>query len=85
MRFSSPDVKANPEQGHVNMNSTIDEDIQQLLELVNLGHLYQRYNSLDACEDWFSMLSGGEKQRLCFARYLMCTATYHIWCLITSR
>jgi vitamin B12/bleomycin/antimicrobial peptide transport system ATP-binding/permease protein len=45
-----------------------DDDVRNALEEVGLGHLKDR---LDDDEPWEQTLSGGEKQRLAFARLLI--------------
>jgi ABC-type uncharacterized transport system fused permease/ATPase subunit len=47
--------------------STEDAKILSILDDVGLGWLGSKHG-LDAVEDWYTMLSGGEKQRLGFAR-----------------
>jgi len=47
-----------------------DAEIVQLIETMRLGHLLTRPEGLDAVEEWDSMLSVGEQQRLGFARML---------------
>eukprot|EP01083_Nonionella_stella_P151740 485379_1 len=42
-------------------------DLFQLLENVKLSYLVQS-RGFDSCEDWFDVLSGGEKQRIAMAR-----------------
>jgi putative ATP-binding cassette transporter len=48
--------------------SVSDEDVYMALECVGLGHLKDRLDQEDA---WEQTLSGGEKQRLAFARLLI--------------
>jgi putative ATP-binding cassette transporter len=48
--------------------SASDEDIQRVLKMVGLGHLVDR---LDDDSAWDRTLSGGEKQRLAFARIFL--------------
>jgi vitamin B12/bleomycin/antimicrobial peptide transport system ATP-binding/permease protein len=51
-----------------------DADEEALLEVlrnVDLGHLPQQFGGLDAELDWAGVLSGGEQQRLAFARLLL--------------
>jgi vitamin B12/bleomycin/antimicrobial peptide transport system ATP-binding/permease protein len=45
-----------------------DQEIRQVLEAVRLGHLCER---LDEVDQWSHRLSGGEQQRLGFARVLL--------------
>jgi putative ATP-binding cassette transporter len=49
-------------------DSINDKDVREALESVGLGHLVDR---LDDDEPWEQTLSGGEKQRLAFARLII--------------
>ncbi|CAM6094647.1 unnamed protein product [Calypogeia fissa] len=48
-----------------------DDEIIQVLESVNLGHLMDACDGLDAFMEWSSVLSLGEQQRVAFARLLI--------------
>jgi putative ATP-binding cassette transporter len=48
--------------------SADDAEIAQVLQAVRLGHLIER---LDEVDQWSQRLSGGEQQRLGFARVLL--------------
>jgi vitamin B12/bleomycin/antimicrobial peptide transport system ATP-binding/permease protein len=45
-----------------------DSDVRDALQAVNLGHLTEQ---LERSENWAQVLSGGEQQRLAFARALL--------------
>ena len=60
---NSDDMKDKP------MKPTTDELIQ-VLEDVRLGYILARF-SLDSTQEWSSVLSLGEQQRLAFARLLL--------------
>jgi len=45
-----------------------DTDLQRVLDAVHLGYLVEREGGLDARKEWKDVLSGGEKQRMAFAR-----------------
>lgn len=47
------------------------EDLVQALEDVHLGYILSRFNGLDTTNEWASVLSLGEQQRLAFARLLL--------------
>ncbi|KAI3510044.1 hypothetical protein L1887_25571 [Cichorium endivia] len=47
------------------------EDLIQALEDVHLGYLVSRFSGLDTTNEWSSVLSLGEQQRLAFARLLL--------------
>ncbi len=48
-----------------------DEALLKVLDEVQLRHLTEGERGLDRSEDWEKMLSGGEQQRLAFARLLV--------------
>ena len=51
--------------------NTSDEDVIGALDQVDLGHLLDQFGGLDAEVNWADILSGGEQQRLSFARLLL--------------
>lgn len=55
-----------------------DEDLKAILQLINLPDLDERFDGFDAVEDWSSVLSLGEQQRLTFARLLLNKPQYAI-------
>ncbi|KAF5204363.1 Atp-binding cassette sub-family d member [Thalictrum thalictroides] len=48
-----------------------DDDLIQVLDDVRLGYILSRVNGLDSINEWSSVLSLGEQQRLAFARLLL--------------
>ncbi|MGB3512711.1 MAG: ABC transporter ATP-binding protein/permease [Microcoleaceae cyanobacterium] len=62
---------------HTNLDIS-DAEIQQALEQVNLPYLAERFGGLDAVENWSQVLSGGEQQRVAFARLLLTKPSYVI-------
>ncbi|KAJ4824083.1 Canalicular multispecific organic anion transporter 1, partial [Turnera subulata] len=52
-------------------NKPTTDDLIQVLENVRLGYVLSRFRSLDSTEEWSSVLSLGEQQRLAFARLLL--------------
>jgi putative ATP-binding cassette transporter len=48
-----------------------DELLLQILQRVGLAHLPEQFGGLDADLNWTDVLSGGEQQRLAFARLLI--------------
>jgi len=47
-----------------------DNDLQEILKVVRLEYIPGREGGFDAKNDWFDVLSGGEKQRTAFARLI---------------
>jgi ATP-binding cassette subfamily D (ALD) long-chain fatty acid import protein len=59
--------------GHVNMlekRKSDEVDLQRALDEAHLGYLPSREGGWDTKKEWKDVLSGGEKQRLAFARLL---------------
>lgn len=50
-----------------------DEDLRRVLDQVRLGYLPEREGGWDCRKEWKDVLSGGEKQRMAFARLM-----YHV-------
>lgn len=48
-----------------------DADLQEILAVVRLPDLVARHGGLSAVKDWSQILSGGEQQRVAFARWLI--------------
>ena len=55
-----------------------DVEIQEVLERVSLSQLTERFNGLDAVENWSQVLSVGEQQRVAFARLFLTQPNYVI-------
>ncbi|PZD75026.1 Vitamin B12 transport ATP-binding protein BacA [Acaryochloris thomasi RCC1774] len=61
------------------LNAELEDDkLHHILETVNLPDLDHRFGGLDARQDWSSVLSLGEQQRLTFARLLLNQPKYAI-------
>lgn len=52
-------------------DSTSDDKLMEVLHQVDLSHLPGQFGGLDAEVDWAGVLSGGEQQRLAFARLFL--------------
>lgn len=61
----------------VEMNIT-EEELEEILRLVNLGDLPERFEGFDVEKDWGEVLSLGEQQRIAFARILINRPEYVI-------
>ncbi len=55
-----------------------DAELQAALELVNLGELPAQHGGFDTVINWSDVMSGGEQQRLAFARLLLARPNYAI-------
>lgn len=55
-----------------------DKTLDELMSLVELEHIVQREGGWDSVRDWFSVLSGGEKQRVAMARLFYHRPAYGI-------
>lgn len=53
------------------MKKPTTEDLIKVLEVVRLGDILSRFSGLDSMNEWSSVLSLGEQQRLAFARLLL--------------
>ncbi|KAL6891966.1 ABC transporter transmembrane region 2 domain-containing protein [Trichoderma evansii] len=66
--------------GHVDMREKrkSENDLQKILEAARLGYLPDREGGWDTRKEWKDVLSGGEKQRMQFARLLYHEPQYAI-------
>lgn len=66
--------------GHLDMRSKgkSEEDLKRVLEEAKLGYLPDREGGWDTRKEWKDVLSGGEKQRMGFARLLYHEPQYAI-------
>lgn len=66
--------------GHVDMREKrkSEDDLKQILEEAKLGYLPDREGGWDTRKEWKDVLSGGEKQRMGFARLLYHEPKYAI-------
>ncbi|MGI0479772.1 ABC transporter ATP-binding protein/permease [Geminocystis sp. CENA526] len=55
-----------------------EEELQQVLNLVNLPHLAEKFGGFEVEKDWGEVLSLGEQQRVAFARILINKPEYAI-------
>lgn len=60
------------------VESISDEKILEVLRQVDLTHLAEQFGGLDVERNWADVLSGGEQQRLAFARLLVNRPRYAI-------
>ncbi|KAF9588677.1 hypothetical protein IFM89_014398 [Coptis chinensis] len=59
------------ENAAIGLKKPKDEDLIQVLVDVRLDYILYRFNGLDSTNEWSSVLSLGEQQRLAFARLLL--------------
>lgn len=59
-----------------NHKQLCDPQLMQVLQQVNLLHIAYRFGGLDGIANWSIVLSGGEQQRLAFARLLLTQPQY---------
>lgn len=59
-------------------NSFKDSDLLQILRRVHLEYLPEREGGFDVAKEWKDVLSGGEKQRMLFARLLFAKPRFAI-------
>ena len=66
--------------GHVDMKQKrkSEDDLQRVLDEAKLGYLPDREGGWDTRKEWKDVLSGGEKQRMGFARLLYHEPQYAI-------
>ncbi|KAJ3694266.1 hypothetical protein LUZ60_009746 [Juncus effusus] len=69
--FLSKDSNSNSDSNSTKPNPPKNEDLIKVLETVRLGDILSRFNGLDSIQEWSSVLSLGEQQRLAFARLLL--------------
>jgi len=55
-----------------------DKDLSEILEIVHLGYLEKREGGFDTVNEWYDILSGGEKQRIAFSRLFYHRPTFAI-------
>lgn len=63
--------KPKSEAADIQTKKPSDDDLLKVLNIVRLGDILSRFNGLDSVNEWSSVLSLGEQQRLAFARLLL--------------
>ncbi|KAF5733560.1 ABC transporter family protein [Tripterygium wilfordii] len=67
--------KSNLEYVGKKLTKPTTDDLVQVLEDVRLGYILSRFRNLESLQEWSSVLSLGEQQRLAFARLLLSKPT----------
>jgi ATP-binding cassette subfamily D (ALD) long-chain fatty acid import protein len=64
-----------------------DDKLLEILEKVQMGHIVEREGGWDVAREWHTTLSGGDKQKIAWARLFYHNPQVHIfiWSRFTSR